>query len=65
MGDRFCYARRMVDMSNFWMGIAAAQNAATTTKLDYGRRRVVSILAGIGLALLITVGLLIMAALND
>ena len=48
----------------FWTGIAAAQNAAASTKPADRRQRVVSIVGGIALALLIGGGLLVLAALN-
>jgi len=51
-------------MGDFWMGIAAVQNAASGTKpVDRGIR-VLSIVGGIALALLIGGGLFIVAALN-
>ena len=52
-------------MNNFWIGIAAAQHAAAGTKSADRRHRVVSIVGGIALALLISAGLFIVAALNS
>jgi hypothetical protein len=52
-------------MGHFWMGIAAAQNAAVGTKSPARAHRILSILGGIGLALLIGAGLFIVAALNS
>ena len=52
-----------VGMGNFWMGIAAMQNAAAGTKPADRRHRVRSIVGGIALALLIGGGLFIAAAL--
>jgi hypothetical protein len=52
-------------MDNFWIGIAAAQNAVAATKPADRRHRVLSIVGGIALALLIGAGLLIVAALNS
>jgi hypothetical protein len=51
-------------MDNFWMGIAAAQNAAETKPTDR-RHGVLSIVGGIALAVLIGAGLFIVAALNS
>jgi hypothetical protein len=51
-------------MGDFWMGIAAVQNAAAGTKPADRRHRVLSIVGGIALALLIGGGLFIVAALN-
>jgi hypothetical protein len=58
-------------MGNFWMGIAAAQNAAAETqnaaaetKLADRGHRVLSIVGGIAVALLIVGGLMIAVALN-
>jgi hypothetical protein len=55
----------IADMDNFWMGIAAAQNAAAGTKATDRGHRVLSIVGGIALAVLIGAGLLIVAALNS
>jgi hypothetical protein len=52
-------------MGSFWMGIAAAQNAVAGTKSTARGHRVLSVLGGVGLALLIGAGLVIMAALNN
>jgi hypothetical protein len=52
-------------MGDFWMGIAAAQNAVAGTKPANRRHRVLSIVGGIALALLIGAGLFIVAALNS
>jgi hypothetical protein len=51
-------------IGDFWMSIAAAQNAAAGTKPADRRHRVLSIVGGIALALLIGAGLFIVAALN-
>ena len=49
-------------MDKFWMGIAAAQTAANGAKpRGHG---VLSILAGVGITLLIGLGLCMLAALN-
>jgi len=48
-------------MSNFWMGLLAAQTAAADTKPADRRQRVLSVLGGIALALLIGGGLFIAA----
>jgi hypothetical protein len=50
-------------MSNFWLGLIAAQTAADT-KPVHRRQRILSILGGIALALLIGGGLFIAAALT-
>jgi len=50
-------------MSNFWLGLVAAQTVADTKPADR-RQRVLSILGGIALALLIGAGLFIAAALT-
>jgi hypothetical protein len=47
----------------FWAGIAAAQNAAASTKPADRRHRVLSIVGGIALALLVGGGLFIAAGL--
>jgi hypothetical protein len=49
---------------DFWMGIAAAQNAAAGTKPAGRGYRVLSIVGGITVALLIVGGLMIVGALN-
>jgi len=49
---------------DFWMGIAAAQNAAAGTKPTGRGHRVLSIIGGIATALLIVGGLMIVRALN-
>jgi hypothetical protein len=51
-------------MSNFWMGLLAAQTAAADTKPADRRQRVLSVLGGIAIALLIGGGLFIAAALT-
>ena len=51
-------------MSNFWMGLLAAQTAAADTKPADRRQRVLSVLGGIAIALLIGGGLIIAAALS-
>ena len=52
-------------MGAFWMGMLAAQRAASGTKAADRRHRVLSIVGGIALALLIGAGLFIVAALNS
>jgi hypothetical protein len=52
-------------MDNFWIGVAAAQNAAAGAKPPDSRHRVLSIVGGITLAVLIGAGLFIVAALNS
>ena len=52
-------------MSNFWMGIAAAQNAMGKNKHADRGPRVLSILAGVLLAVLIGAGLFALAAFNN
>jgi hypothetical protein len=52
-------------MDKFWMGVAAAQNAAAGTKPAGRRHRVLSIVGGTALALLIGAGLLVAAALSS
>ena len=53
-------------MSSFWMGLLAAQTAAAAdAKPADRRRRVLSVLGGLGLALLIGAGLFIAAALTQ
>jgi hypothetical protein len=52
-------------MSNFWMGIAAAQNLSAENKSRGRRHPVLSVVLGIGLALLIGAGLFVMAAVNS
>jgi hypothetical protein len=51
-------------MSNFWMGFLAAQTAAADTKPADRRHRVLSVLGGIGLALLLGGGLFLAAVLT-
>jgi len=51
-------------MSNFWMGLLAAQTAAADTKPADRRQRVLSVLGGIAITLLIGGGLFIAAALT-
>ena len=51
-------------MSNFWMGLLAAQAAVGDTKPVDRRQRVLSVFGGIALALLIGGGLFIAAALT-
>jgi hypothetical protein len=51
-------------MSNFWMALVAAQTTAADTKPARRRRRVLSAVGGIALALLIGAGLFIAAALT-
>jgi hypothetical protein len=55
----------VADMGNFWMGIAAAHHAVAEGKSADRRHRVLSIVAGVALALLIGAGLFIVAALNS
>jgi hypothetical protein len=52
-------------MSNFWMALLAAQTAAADSRPADRRRRVLSVLGGLGLALLIGAGLFIAAALTQ
>ena len=49
-------------MGDFWMGIAAAQNAVAGTERADGRHRILSIVGGIAIAVLIGAGLFIVAA---
>jgi hypothetical protein len=49
----------------FWAGMAAAQNAAASTKSANRRHRVLSIVGGIAITLLIGGGLLVMAVLSS
>jgi hypothetical protein len=49
-------------MSNFWMGLVAAQTAAGDAKPVDRRQRILSVLGGIALALLIGGGLFLAAA---
>jgi hypothetical protein len=51
-------------MNNFWTGIAAAQHAIRRSKAADRGPHVLSILAGVLLALLIGSGLFVIAALN-
>jgi hypothetical protein len=51
-------------MSNFWMGLVAAQTAAGDAKPLDRRQRVLSVLGGIAIALLIGGGLFLAAALT-
>jgi len=51
-------------MSDFWMGLVAAQKAADRTKSFDRRHRVLSIVGGIALALLVGGGLVIAVALS-
>jgi hypothetical protein len=51
-------------MNNFWMGLLAAQTAAADSKPADRRRRTLSVLGGVALALLIGAGLFIAAALT-
>ena len=51
-------------MSNFWMALLAAQSTAGDTKPADRRHRILSIVGGIGLALLIGAGLFVAAALT-
>jgi hypothetical protein len=51
-------------MDNFWMGIAAA-NAAAKVKPGTAAHRILSILAGVALALVIGAGLFIVAAFTN
>jgi hypothetical protein len=51
-------------MSNFWMALLAAQTDAADAKPADRRRRALSVLGGIALALLIGAGLFIAAALT-
>lgn len=49
---------------DFWMGIAAAQNAAAGAKPAGRGHPILSIIGGIAVAFLIVGGLMIMGALN-
>ena len=51
-------------MNNFWMALLVAQTDAANTKPADRRRRVLSVLGGVVLALLIGAGLFIAAALT-
>ena len=51
-------------MNNVWMALLAAQTAAADSKPADRRRRVLSVLGGVALALLIGAGLFIAAALT-
>jgi hypothetical protein len=51
-------------MNNIWMALLAAQTDTVDTKPAARRRRVVSVLGGVALALLIGAGLFIAAALT-
>jgi hypothetical protein len=52
-------------MSAFWMGILAAQRAASGTKAADRRHHVLSMVGGIALALVIGAGLFIAAGLTN
>jgi hypothetical protein len=59
-------ARRKFGMGGgFWMGILAAQRAASGTKAADRRHRVLSMVGGIALALVIGAGLFIVAGLTN
>ena len=49
-------------MGDFWMGIAAAQNAVAGNERADGRHRILSIVGGIAIAVLIGAGPFIVAA---
>jgi hypothetical protein len=51
-------------MSNFWIGLLAAQSTAGDTKPADRRHRILSIVGGIALVLLIGAGLFVAAALT-
>jgi hypothetical protein len=51
-------------MNNIWMALLAAQTDTADSKPADRRRRVLSVLGGLGLALLIGAGLFIAAALS-
>ena len=51
-------------MNNIWMALLAAQTDAADSKPADRRRRALSVLGGVALALLIGVGLFIAAALT-
>jgi hypothetical protein len=52
-------------MSNFWLGLAAAQAATRrNNRTEHSRHQIASILGGLALALLIGAALLILAAFN-
>jgi hypothetical protein len=61
---KFLDGRKVPYMSDFWMGMLAAQKAADGTKSVDRHHRILSIVGGIALALLIGGGLVIAAALN-
>jgi hypothetical protein len=50
---------------NFWIGVTAAQNAASGSKPADRRHRILSIVGGVALALLIGGGLLVAAVLTS
>ena len=52
-------------MSVFWMGVLAAQRAASGTKAADRRHHVLSMVGGIALALVIGAGLFIVAGLTN
>ena len=59
-------ARRKFGMgSGFWMGVLAAQRAASGTKAADRRHHVLSMVGGIALALVIGAGLFIVAGLTN
>jgi hypothetical protein len=59
LGER----RGIIDMDKLWMGIAAAQSAATPAKSrGHG---ILSILAGVAITLLVGLGLCMLAVLNS
>jgi hypothetical protein len=59
LGER----RGIIDMDKLWMGIATAQSAATPAKSrGHG---ILSILAGVGITLLVGLGLCMLAVLNS
>ena len=52
-------------MGGFWMGVLAAQRAASGTKAADRRHHVLSMVGGIALALVIGAGLFIVAGLTN
>jgi hypothetical protein len=63
--SRIVSAEVSFGMSAFWMGMLAAQRAASGTKAADRRHRVLSMVGGIALALVIGAGLFIVAGLTN
>jgi hypothetical protein len=57
--------KSLEEMNNFWVGLLAAQTAASDIKPANRRHRVLSAIGGIALALLIGAGLFIALTLTD